>query len=263
MRTPHLIRPGGALLALLALSCLAGAARVAVAQDSIATHRHVLALDMTRVRPFTRSYDMVVHVGDSAHVIGQRDVVLTESAYAGQPAWLVVESRSGIVASLDSLVLAADLRPVHWSSGLGRSRFGAELSGDSIFGATVTPSSRRSIILGNRPDLVVSTAMLEVIAGLLPLSGEWSDSAALLAVDAADASVIPAELAITGTEQGVGGDTAGAWLMAVRTDRGQLQLWIEKTSGTVARIEQPLPSHVGSRLEYRPRTAPMGAMPPE
>lgn len=236
---------------------------MAAAQDSIATHRHVLALDLTRVRPFARSYDMVVHVGDSAHVVGQRDVALKESAYAGQPAWLVVETKSGIVPSTDSLVLAADFRPVHWSSELGRSRFGAEFSGDSIFGATVTPAARRSLILGSRPDLLVSTAMLEVIVGLLPLSGEWSDSAALLAVDAGDAGVIPAELAITGTEQGVGSDTAGVWLMAVRTDRGQLQLWIEKTSGAVARVEQALPSHVGSRLEFRPRMAPVGAVPPE
>ena len=260
MRTPHLIGPGGALLA---LSCMVGAARGAAAQDSIGTHRHVLALDMTRLRPFARSYDMVVHVGDSTHIIGQREVALSESIYAGQPAWIVVESRSGLVAVTDSLVLAADLRPMHWSSGLGRSRFEAEFSGDSIFGATVTPAARRSIILGSRPDLVVSTAMLEVIFGLLPLSGEWSDSAALLAVDAGDATVIPAELAVTGTEQGVGSDTAGAWLVAVRTGRGQLQLWIEKTSGIVARIEQSLPSHVGSRLEYRPRTAPAGALPPE
>ena len=168
-----------------------------------------------------------------------------------------------MVPSIDSLVLAADLRPVHWSSALGRSRFGAEFSGDSIFGATVTPAARRSLILGSRPDLLVSSAMIEVIVGLLPLSGEWSDSAALLAVDAGEARVIPAELAITGTEQGVTSDTAGVWIMAVRTDRGQLQLWIEKTSGDVARVEQSLPSHVGSRLEYRPRMAPVGAQPPE
>ena len=260
MRTPYLIRFAGVLVA---LALLMAATKSAAAQDSVATHRHMLALDLTRLRPFARSYDMVVHIRDSAHVIGQRDVALMESAYAGHPAWLMVETRSGIVPSVDSLVLAADLRPVHWSSALGRSRFAAEFSGDSIFGATVTPTARRSLILGSRPDLVVSAAMLEMLVGLLPLSSEWSDSAALLAVDAGDALVVPAELAITGTEQGVASDSAGAWIMAVRADRGQLQLWIEKTSGIVARVEQSLPSHIGSRLEYRPRAAPVGALPPQ
>ena len=259
MRTTHLRPLAGALVA---LACLAGSARVAPAQDTIAVHRHLLALDLARVRPFVRSYDMVVYAGDSAHVVGQRDIALTESAYAGQPAWLMVELRTGIVPSTDSLFLAPDLRPLHWSSELGRSRLGAEFSGDSIFGVTVTPTARHNLILGSRPDLLVSTAMLELIVGVLPLSGEWSDSAALLAVDAGGAIVIPAELALTGTEQGVNGDTTGVWLMAVRTERGELQLWIDKATGAVARVAQSLPAHVGTRLEFRPRMAPVVA-PPE
>ncbi len=245
---------------LAALALIVGVAHAAPGQDTIATPRHVLSLDVTRMRPFTRSYDMVVHVGDSAHVIGQRDVTLSESAYAGQPAWLLIETRSGIVPSIDSLFLAADIRPIHWSSELGKSRFGAEFSSDSIFGVTVTPSARRSLILGSRPDLLVSTAMIETIAALLPLTAEWSDSAAVLAVDAGDAIVIPAELAITGSDVSTT-YTTGAWIMAVRTERGQLQLWIEKSTGQAVRVEQALPTHVGTRLEYRSRM-PAGAAPP-
>lgn len=245
---------------LTALALLVGVARWAVGQDTIATPRHVLALDVTRLRPFARSYDMVVHVGDSAHVIGQRDVSLREAEYAGQPAWLLIETRSGIVPTIDSLFLAADIRPIHWSSELGKSRFGAEFSGDSVFGATVTPSARRSLILGSRPDMLVSTAMIEMIAGLLPLTAEWGDSAAVLAVDAGDAIVIPAELAITGSDTSAT-DPTGVWILAVRTERGQLQLWIEKSTGQVVRVEQPLPAHVGARLEFRPRM-PFGVAPP-
>jgi hypothetical protein len=257
LRTTHLSGRAG-VAATLAL--IAGVAHSALAQDTIAISRHVLALDVTRMRPFVRSYDMVVHVGDSAHVIGQRDVSLSESAYAGQPAWLLTETRTGIVPSIDSLFLAPDIRPIHWSAELGKSRFGAEFSGDSIFGATVTPSARRSLILGSRPDMLVSTAMIETIAGLLPLTAEWSDSAAVLAVDAGDAIVFPAELAITGSETSAT-DTAGVWILAVRTDRGQLQLWIEKSTGQAVRVEQALPPHVGGRLEFRSRMQP-GASPP-
>lgn len=260
MRTSHLTARAGALLALALFELSPGRA---TAQDTIAVHRHVLALDLTRVRPFARSYDMVVHVGDSAHVIGQRDVTFSESAYAGQPAWLLVETRTGLVPAQDSLYLAADMRPVHWSSELGKSRLSVEFSGDSAFGVTATPAARHNLILGSRPDLLVSTAMVEALVPLLPLAAGWSDSAAVLAVDAGDASVIPAELAIVGEEPAaVVGDTlSGAWLLAVRTERGEFQLWVERSTGQVSRIEQSLPAHVGSRLEFRPRTSQASGTP--
>jgi hypothetical protein len=250
LRAAYLSRFAGALIAL----ALGVVSSTADAQDTVAAPRHVLALDLSRLQPFVRSYDMIVHVGDSAHVIGQRNVTLTTSLYGGQPAWLLTESRTGIVPSMDSLFLGLDLRPLHWSSELGRSRLGAEFSGDSIFGATVTPTARGSMILGSRPDVLVSTGMIETLVALLPLTTEWSDSAAVLAVDAGEAVLLPAELAVTGEAQLVEGDSASvAWVIALRTERSQLQIWVEKSSGRVGRIEQQLPPHVGSSLEYRSR----------
>lgn len=245
-----------------ALALAAVAPGQLVAQDTVGVHRHLLAMDVTRLRPFARSYDMVVHAGDSAHVIGRRDVTLWESAYAGQSAWLIVETRTGIVPAVDSLFLAADMRPIHWSSELGKSRLSVEFSGDSLYGATLTPAARRSLILGGRPDLLVSTAMMEIVAGLLPLGAGWTDSAAVLAVDAGEASVVHAELAISGDEPAttVGDTLGGAWILAVRTERGELQLWVDKASGQVSRIEQSLPAHVGARLEFRAR-AVQASMP--
>ena len=241
--------------ALIALACVVWAPE-ARTQDTVAAPRHVLALDLSRLQPFSRSYDMVVHVGDSSHVIGQRDVSLAAAFYAGQPAWLVTESRTGIVPSMDSLYLALDLRPLHWSSELGRSRLGAEFSGDSIFGAAVTPTARRSMILVSRPDILVSTGMIETLVGLLPLTSDWSDSVAVLTVDAGDAVLLPAELAVAGEAQLVPGDSASAaWIVALRTERSQLQVWVDKTSGRVARVEQQIPPHVGSSLEFRSRPA--------
>lgn len=258
MRTAHLTAVAGALVALAAT-----ATAQAVATDTIATPRHVLSLDLSRLQPFARTYDMVVYAGDSAHVIGQRDVTLVTAFYVGQPAWLMYETRTGIVPTVDSLFLALDLRPLHWSSALGKSRLGVEFSGDSIYGVAITPAARRNLILGSRPDLLVSTAMIEVLAGLLPLTSDWSDSAAVLAVDAGDAVVVPVELAVTGEEPGGSSDStsAGTWLLAVRGERGQLQLWIDKGTRQVSRLEQTLPGHVGSRLEYRTKTAQPAAPP--
>ena len=254
MRTTHLTRCAGAFVA---LALMTAPARPSHAQDTIARARHLLALDVTRMRPFARSYDMVVHAGDSVMVIGQRDLVLGQATYAGQPAWLLTESRTGAVATLDSLFLAFDLRPMHWSSALGRSRLGAEFSADSMFGAVATPAARRSMILGIPPDLLVSTAMAEALVPLLPIAADWSDSAAVLAVDAGDAQVLPAELAIVGEEPSLPGDTTGgSWLLVVRTERAQLQIWIDKTLGEVTRIEQTLPPHVGTRLVFRLRAVP-------
>ena len=251
--------------ALVALALVASSARVAPAQDTVARPRHLLALDVTRVRPFARSYDMMVHAGDSTSVIGQRDVLFLPSTYAGQPAWLLTETRTGLVPSTDSLFLALDMRPIHWSSELGKSRLGVEFSGDSIFGAVVTPSAKRSMILSNPPDLLVSAAMIEALVGLLPLTADWSDSAYVLAVDAGNAIVVPAELAIVGVEASPN-DTTGdsTWVMAVRADRAQLQFWIAKNAGEVKRVEQTLPAHVGSRLELRlrPTPAPGVTLPP-
>lgn len=242
---------------------MAGSARLSHAQDTIAQPRHLLALDLARLRPFARSYDMVVHAGDSMVVIGRRDVMLGAATYAGQPAWLLTETRTGIVPAADSLFLASDMRPIHWSSELGSSRLGAEFSADSIFGAVVTPAARRSMILGIPPDLLVSTAMIEALVALLPIAPDWSDSASVLAVDAGDAQVLPAELAMVGEEPPLAGDTTGgSWLLAVRTDRAQLQLWIDKMRGEVTRIEQTLPAHVGTRLVFRAIVAPPTSVPP-
>lgn len=261
MRAAHLIAAAGALIALAAVSAQAQAAPApVVVEDTIADYRHLLSLDLSRLQPFTRTYDMVVYAGDSVHVIGQRDVTLSTSLYAGQPAWLLLETRTGIVPAVDSLFLAIDMRPLHWSSELGKSRLGVEFSGDSIYGVAVTPAARRNLILGSRPDLLVSTAMIEVLAGLLPLTFDWSDSAAVLSVDAGDARLIPVELAVAGMQPG-DSTSIGAWIMAVRSERAQLLLWIDMGTGEVFRVEHTVPGHVGTRLEYRVRR-PTPVLPP-
>ena len=138
------------------------------AQDS-ATVRHPLPVDTSRMRPFRRTYDMVVHTRDSVVVIGQREVWLQAATYSGVNAWLLTEARTGVVPSAESLYVAADMRPLHWSSTLGVARLGVEFVGDSIFGATTAPTGRQNIVLAGRPPLGVSVprrmldhAMVEV-----------------------------------------------------------------------------------------------------
>jgi len=233
------------------------------AQDS-ATVRHSLALDVSRLQPFARSYDMIVHHGDSAAVIGTRTLSLQRTFSGGAEAWLIVETRSGAVPSAESLFVAADFRPVRWSATLGPSRLAAAFTGDSVLGAASDGRWKENVLLDAPPDLLVSASMTEVLLPLLPLSETWSDSVTLLTVAAGRAAVLPAELMVVGVEELVVDSvtTMPAWVAMLRSANSQAMYWIERGSGVSARVQVPLPPHTGRALEFRlspPRTP---AMPP-
>lgn len=252
---------GGALVALaLVLMSPQGAG----AQDSSVVARHLLAFDTSRVHAFRRTYDMLVHTRDSIVVIGQRSVALDTATYAGAPGWLLIETRTGVVASVESLYVAPDLHPRHWSSALGAARLGVEFVGDSIYGASTSPMGRRNIVLAGRPDLLVSGAMAEAFLPLLPLTSTWTDSAGILAADIASSAIMPGELAVIGEENLAVDSTTqrASWVVALRagTASRSVLYWIDKETGAALRIEQPLPPHAGALLEYRVRLEP--ATPP-
>ena len=155
----------------------------------------------------------------------------------------------------ESLFVAPDFRPVHWSSVLGAARLAVEFVGDSLYGATSAPTGKHNIVLEGRPDLVVSGAMMETLLSLLPLTPSWSDSVAVLAVDAVTSVVMPVELAVVGD-----GDlpidtvsTRACWTVALRAGPRHALYWIDKESGAALRVEQPLPARAGTSLEYRVR----------
>ena len=255
-------RSGGSLL--LVLSLLTAAATPGRAQDTLAVMRHLLAMDVSRVHPYHRAYDMLVHGRDSTVLIGQRDVTLAESTYAGAPAWLVVETRTGVVPSVESLYVATDLRLIHWMSALGDARVGAEFAGDSIYGAATMQSGKQNLVLGGRPDLVVTSPMLEALLPLLPLAADWSDSVAVLGVDLTSTTIVPAELAVVAEEQLPVDSvtTLLSWVVALRTGSRQVLVWIDKQSGVALKVRQALPPHVGTDLEYRLRPEPASTTPP-
>jgi hypothetical protein len=252
---------GGALIALALLLMLS---QDAAAQDSSVVVRHRLAFDTSKVRPFRRTYDMLVHTRDSIVVIGQRSVALDTATYAGAPTWLLTETRAGRVPSVESLYVAPDLHPIHWSSALGAARLGVEFVGDSIYGASTSPMGRRNIVLAGRPDLLVSGAMAEALLPLLPLTSTWTDSVGVLAADIVSSSIVPAELAVIGEENLAVDSTTQrpSWVVALRASAPSRSVlyWIDKETGAALRIEQALPAHVGTLLEYRVRIEP--ATPP-
>jgi hypothetical protein len=207
---------------------------------------------------------MIVHGHDSSVVVGQREIALSSAVYSGAPSWLLVETRTGIVPAVDSLYIGPDLRPLHWSSVLGTARLGAEFVGDSIYGAMTSPTGKQNIVAAGRPDLLVSGAMVEAILPLLPLTSTWTDSAGVLSVDLATTQVIAAELAVVGEEDLPldSSATRPTWVVALRAGEHSVVYWVDKASGALLRIQQPLRSHTGTDLEYRLRCETVGTSPP-
>lgn len=245
------LQPVAAASRILAL--LACAITSLRAQDTTATTRHLLQLDSSRVRPFHREYDIVTRVGDSSITIGQRDLTLTEAAYASASAWLLVETRTGIVPVAESLYLAPNLRPIHWSSTLGLARLGVEFVGDSILGATTSPTGRRNLLLASKPDLIVSVAMAEVLLSALPLTVQWADSVHILSVDLSSASVQPAYLMVTDEMQPVSDSVGYAQHVTLISGPSETVFTIDSMSRETHLISMSVPRHVGDRLEFRRR----------
>jgi hypothetical protein len=207
---------------------------------------------------------MVVHTRDSGTVVGQREVTLQLGTYAGSPSWRLVEVRTGAAPSAETLYVTPDLRPLLWYAVQREARMGVTFVGDTILGATSAPAGRRNVRVASRPDLLVSQPMIELVLPLLPLSLEWTDSAAVLAVDLAGGTVIPVEISVIGEELVVVDSIVQrpAWVVALRADARTVLMWIDKEDGDVYRMQQPLPAHVGILLEYRRRPDAVSPPPP-
>ena len=246
-------RAGGAI----ALALLLANAPFGRAQDSLAV-RVGFQVDTARLQPHRRLYDIVVQMRDSAVVIGQREVTLTHATYAGNPAWLLVETRSGVVPSSETLYVSPEMRPLQWNSVLGAARLGVTFVGDTVFGAVTTPTGRQNLIIAAPGRLLVSETMAETLMPLLPLGIDWSDSTGVLTIDRAGGSVIASEMSVIGEEQ-VQVDSVVArpmWVVTVRSESRSVFLWVDRETGVVHRVQQPLPTHVGYLMEYRRRPDP-------
>jgi hypothetical protein len=246
--------------AFLAL-CIAGTSRAVDAQDSAAVQptAPLLGVDPFRLTPFVREYDVLAWVGDSVVAVGTRTARLESATRAGNPAWLIVETRTGAVPAVESLYVDAALRPMQWSGSIGNARLSLAFGRDSIFGGTTGPGGRQTIIQPGGRSLVVSTAMLEAVFPGMQWTPYRSDSVHVLVVDHVSSTVIPAELAVIG-EDSIG--TRPAWIVVLRATAHSVLFWVDQDTGALLRLQQPLPLNGASMLEYRPRAAAPGTPSP-
>jgi hypothetical protein len=203
------------------------------------------------IAPGQYVYQTTLERNAGTTVLGTRTVSVSQTTYAGGPAWLLLETRSGDgIPAADSLFAGiVDLHPIHWSSTLGGARLAAEFRGDTVFGATSAPSGRRSMVAAVPSGTMISSAMLETVLRLLPLTTGWEDSTGTLSISLAANTVIPTRLSVIGEDRvRVPAGTYDCWVVAVHADAGRGLYWVTKTDPIVVRSVLDVPAMGGAQL---------------
>src|SRR5579859_246904 len=165
------------LIALAIVLPALAASQVPTTPPPDTTPPHRLGLDGSRLKPVSYAYAMSLTRDTSTTELGERTVSVSEATYANATAWQLLETRTGIIPSSDTVIaLPADLHPVHWGAALGPAHLAAEFVGDTVFGGTEGPPGRRSFVLATPGGVIASAAMFETALRLLPLQLGWKDS---------------------------------------------------------------------------------------
>ena len=209
--------------------------------------------DPIALRPGEFVYQTTLERDAGTTILGTRTVTTSITNYAGTPAWLLLETRSGDgTPYTDSLFTdLSGLRPMHWSAMLGGSRLAAEFRGDTVFGMTSAPAGRRSMVGALPSGAIVSTAMLETVLRLLPLQVAYEDSATVVSVTLGSNASVPTRFAVIGEDRvRVPAGTFDCWVVSVRADAGRSLYWVTKRDPIVVRAALDVPSLSGAQLIY-------------
>jgi hypothetical protein len=244
------VRAANALLACVALAIAAATTATGQVPSTDSTQRR-FHLDATALRPGQFVYETTLERNSTTTVLGSRTVTVARTTYNATPAWLILETRAsdGIPSSDSLLTDIAGLHPLHWTSTQGLSRLGAEFRGDTVFGATAAPSSRRSIVTVVPSGTMVSSAMLETALRLLPLQTAWEDSTTALSITLSSNIVVPTRLSVIGEDRvRVPAGTFDCWVVAVHADSARGLYWVTKQDPQVVRSALDVPSMGGAQL---------------
>ena len=235
---------------LVALLVTTAASGQTIAPDAIVRRPR---FDPIALRPGQFVYQTTLERDAGTTILGTRTVTTSIASYAGTPAWLLLETRSGDATPYtDSLFTdLSGLRPLHWSAMLGGSRLAAEFRGDTVFGATSAPAGRRSMVTVMPTGAIVNTAMLETVLRLLPLQVAYEDSANVVSVTLGSNASLPTRFAVIGEDRvRVPAGTFDCWVVSVRADAGRSLYWVTKRDPIVVRAALDVPSLGGAQLIY-------------
>jgi hypothetical protein len=234
------------------LSALFATASAALAaQAPVAASSRLLHFDPSRLTAGHFSYETVLEHDITGTALGTRVVTATPTSYNGAAAWLLIESKTGgMIAGLDTLFVdQSALRPLHWSSTIGRAHLGIEFRNDSAFGGTNAPAGRRSVFSALPPATMVNAAMLEMVLRTLPLNGAWEDSTTTLSVSLNGATPLPTRVAVIGEDNvRVPAGQFDCWVVSVRAaDLTRGMYWVTKTDPIVVRSALDVPGLNGAQ----------------
>jgi len=240
----------------LCTACLTLSASRAFAQgrsgDSAgALPPHVFAVNAASVRPGLFEYSTSLVHDTVSTPYGRRTVAFVQTAYAGAPAALLLETRlSAMDSATDSLFVdPVTLAPLHWTGVLGAARLAFEFRGDTAYGGTVAPTGRRSAVTVVPAGTIVSAAMLETALRALPLTAGYQDSTATLSVNLHDEVLVPTSISVIGRETvRVPAGSYDCWVVSVHAgDRGRGLYWVTTSNPIVVRSELDVGGTPGER----------------
>lgn len=221
------------------------------AQAPVSASGRVLRVDASHLAPGVFTYQTTLEHDITATALGTRTVAATQTSYNGTSAWLLIETKTGeAVSALDSLfVEQGSLRPLHWSSTIGRARLGLEFRNDSAFGGTTAPAGRRSVFTALPPVTLVNAAMLETALRALPLNPSWEDSATTISVSLSGVSTLPTRMAVVGEDNiRVPAGQFDCWVVSVRAaDLTRGMYWVTKTNPMIVRSALDVPGLNGAQ----------------
>lgn len=193
------------------------------------------------LRPGTFTYQLTTRRDTLVTSVGQRTVVVSETSFAGSPAWLIAESRTGTaVPTTDSLYLVrADLSPSRWVATNGKSQLAASFGRDSMFVALQSYQGRTSLATALPAGALLTPGMVERIVELMPLAPGFRTGATIVLFDMSGPRAIPAELRVDREEPLVLPDrTVDCWVVVLRGGTLEERLWVAKDSSRVVKTEQ-------------------------
>lgn len=193
------------------------------------------------LRPDTLVYQLSSRRDTLVTPLGQRTVVMVETSFAGSPAWLIAESRTGTpVVTTDSLFLARpDLSPNRWVATNGGAQLASSFSRDSMFVAMQSYQGRASFVTPLPAGALLTPGMVERVVELLPLSIGFRAGATLLLFEMGTPRVIPAELRVDREEPVTLADrTVDCWVVTLKGGALEERLWVSKEAPRVVKTEQ-------------------------
>lgn len=193
------------------------------------------------LRPGSFTYQLSSRRDTVSIPLGQRTVVVTESSFAGSPAWLIAESRTGTaVVTTDSLYLARpDLSPGRWVATNGRTQLASSFGRDSMYVAMQTYQGRSSVVTPLPAGALLTPGMVERIVELLPLEIGFRTGATILLFELGTPRIIPSELRVDQAEAVVLPDrTVECWVVILRAGTLEQRLWVSKEEPRVIKTEQ-------------------------